>query len=101
MGNKTAFGLLAAFFVSAASAGPFIEVGIGAQLGPVAQDNGCISDWDDKNRKPGCSGNPFGIAAIGWQQSGFSIQVEHSSSLQEKDKGLNVLSVRYRHDFFE
>ena len=84
-----------------ASAQWFAEVGVGHQLG------GCLRDgWDasyDKQRDPRfivdvhCSPNPLGLASIGYQwRSGFVIRWDHWSSLVEKDRGLDVVSVRYR-----
>lgn len=85
---------------STAWAGPYVELGIGVKLGPNTQDYGCISD-KDKYYKLGCSDNPLGIAAIGYEYKGFSLQAEHQSSLQEKDRGLDVMSIRYRYRFYE
>lgn len=99
--KKSILIILTALSISTVSAGPYVEVGLGTQLGSVTQNNGCISDWKEKTNSYGCSSNPFGIVAVGYQHSGFSIQVEHTSSLQEKDRGLNMMSVKYRYDFYE
>ena len=66
-------------------AGSFVEFGIG-----VADQSTCIRDGS------GCSDSPFGSLAIGYSLQGFSVQVEHWSSLVEKDRGLNLLSIKYR-----
>ena len=73
-------------------AGPFAEVGVGQTLGDV-----CIKDYDGKQW--GCSNNPLGIVSVGWNFNGLSIQAEHMSSLVEKDKGLNIISIKYRYEF--
>ena len=78
-------------------AGPFVEVGIGASIN--VQDN-CIRDYTEKTKSYGCSDNPLGMVALGWEHNGFSIQAEHMSSLTEKDPGLNVISIKYRYNFF-
>lgn len=67
---------------TSAHAGPYIELGIGAKF----------SECD-------CSrlDNPIGIAAAGYDfKNGFRIEVEHRSSLVQKDYGSNIVSVRYR-----
>lgn len=78
-----------------AYAGPFIEVGVGSTLGSE-----CITDVEDNGSK-GCSKNPLGNVAVGYSYNGFSVQAEHWSSLTEKDKGLNIISVKYRYEFFK
>jgi len=66
------------------AAGPFLDVGL-------AYSEGCIEDY------PTCSDNPLGIVGVGYQfDSGIIIQLEHMSSIKERDVGLNLLSVRYR-----
>ena len=79
-----------------AIAGPFAEVGVGQVI-----SNGCIKDFDERTRQWGCCNNPLGSVAIGWQHNGLAIQAEHMSSLVEKDKGLNVISIKYRYEFFK
>lgn len=41
---------------------------------------------------------PVGIIAVGYRvpNSGFRFEVEHRSSLVEKDYGQNMVSIRYR-----
>ena len=66
------------------AAGPFIDAGIGYA-------EGCIEDY------PTCSDNPLGIVGVGYQfDSGIIVEIEHMSSIKERDVGLNLLSVRYR-----
>ena len=77
-------------------AGPFAEVGVGQII-----SDGCIKDYDERNQRMGCSNNPLGIVSVGWQYRGLAIQAEHMSSLVEKDKGLNVISIKYRYEFFK
>ena len=74
---------------SVAQAEPFVEVGIGAVIDPYHW--GCIKDGT------GCSDNPVGSIAVGYEYKGFSIQLDHTSSLVEKDYGLNTISVKYRY----
>lgn len=83
-----------------AYADPFVEVGIGAYVG--ASEYNCIWDYNSSETpSSGCSNNPLGTFAVGYEYKGFTIQAEHMSSLVEKDRGLNLLSVRYRHTFFK
>jgi Lipid A 3-O-deacylase (PagL) len=92
--------LLAAALSGVASvvlAGPYVELGTGVYVG---SSDSCIADYD-RNNKMGCSDNPLGMVAIGYQYKGFSVQAEHTSSLVEKDKGLNIISIKYRHEFWK
>jgi hypothetical protein len=99
--KKLQIALLSLFLsISTAWAGPYIELGIGTTLGPNTIENGCISDWTPQLKRYDCSSNPLGIAAIGYSYNGFSIHVEHTSSLQEQDYGLNTATIRYRYEFF-
>lgn len=91
--------LLPLLLVASAHAGPFVEVGLGASFG--ADQYNCISDYDEKTHRPGCSDNPLGSIAAGWEHKGFAVQVEHVSSLREKDRGLNTVWIKYRHDFMK
>jgi hypothetical protein len=79
-----------------AVAGPFAEVGVSQVI-----SDGCVKDFDERAKQWGCSDNPLGSVAIGWQHKGLAIQAEHMSSLVEKDKGLNVISIKYRYEFFK
>ena len=64
-------------------AGPFAEVGVGAKFGNC-----------DCNRLD----NPVGVVAVGYRvpKTRLSLEVEHRSSLVEKDYGQNLVSIRYR-----
>ena len=73
-----------------AYAGPYLELGISKADGGT-----CIEDQKD-NGSFGCSTSPLGSIAIGYSYKGFSAEIEHYSSLQEKDKGLNLFSIKYR-----
>ena len=83
--------ILFASMVGLANAGPFLDLGIGYNATYYGQ--GCITDLET-----GCSQNPLGIASAGYEFDKFPviIQFDHMSSLQDKDVGLNVLSLRYR-----
>ena len=96
---KYALSILA-LCISTAWAGPYVELGIGSTIGPNTIENGCISDWSPGLKRYACSDNPLGIAAVGYSYNGFSIHVEHTSSLREQDYGLNTVSIRYRYEFF-
>lgn len=74
-----------------ACAGPYLELGIGYNASYYGQ--GCITDLET-----GCSQNPLGIVSAGYKFNDIPIvfQFDHMSSLQDKDVGLNVLSIRYR-----
>lgn len=74
-------------------AGPFVEVGLGYGI------DSCLRDYDNKTNQMGCSDNPLGNVAIGWRYNGFTAQVEHFSSLIEKDKGFTVLAIKYRYEW--
>lgn len=97
-------------FSGAAHAQPFVEVGVGAVVG------GCIANGYSETAGPvlsairgssdgsvavHCSRGAVGIAAIGYQFTDrLSAQYEHMSSLPDgHDRGLEVLSIRYRYTF--
>jgi hypothetical protein len=97
-------------FSGAAHAQPFIEVGVGAVVG------GCIANGYSESAAPAlsairgsppeavnvhCSRGAIGIAAIGYQiTERLSAQYEHISSVPDgHDRGLEVLSIRYRYTF--
>jgi hypothetical protein len=83
------FLLLLLLLPATALAGPFVEVGVGTVFG--ACDHGCIKD------------EPVGIVAVGYRipKTGLSLEVEHRSSLVEKDYGQNLVSIRYRKEWGE
>lgn len=77
---------------SICNAGVYVEVGASAM-------SGCLTDYDEKLNVNGCSNNPFGLVALGYQWEGFSIEVEHRSSLVEKDRGFNAVNIKYRYEW--
>lgn len=93
------------FFSLPAVSQPFVEIGVGHTLG------GCIFDQHgakvDRMRgggysfEPGCSGSPLGLFAIGYQfNDRWRIQLDHWSSLPDtNDRGVEIVSVRYRITF--
>jgi len=88
LANKYA---LAALLLAAipAHAGIYLDLGLSVQ-------DGCITDYDESNRKPGCSNNPFGLVAVGYRWEDLMVEVEHRSSLVEKDQGINAATIKYR-----
>jgi hypothetical protein len=81
------YGLLVV--LNTASAGPYVDLG-------VSVADGCIQDYDESKNRMGCSNNPLGSVAVGYQYKPFSIELEHRSSLVEKDKGINSINLKYR-----
>jgi len=72
-----------------------VHAGLYLELGITKGDNdSCIQDYNGSVL--GCSDNPLGNATIGYQYKNFSAEVEHYSSLTEKDKGLNLFTFKYR-----
>ena len=79
--------ILALLLSTSAHAGPYIELGIGSTFGRC-----------DCTRLD----NPVGIAAAGYDfKNGLSIDIEHRSSLVQKDYGSNLVSLRYRYEFWK
>jgi len=70
----------------------YVEVGIGAAISNNPEH--CISD--NKNT---CSDNPLGMIAVGYQLKDFSVELEHKSSLVEKDRGLDTIFFKYKYIF--
>ena len=70
-------------------AGPYVELGVSAM-------DGCLQDYDEKRKAQGCSNNPFGLLSVGYTWNGFSVELEHRSSLVEKDQGINAATLKYR-----
>jgi hypothetical protein len=83
------YGALLLVWMSPVFAGPYVEIGASVM-------DGCITDYDEKRKMQGCSNNPFGLLAVGYEYNGFAIEAEHRSSLVEKDPGFNALTVKYR-----
>ena len=86
---KSTFAAILLTLSNLVMAGPFIEAGL-------AVSDGCVTDFDEKTHKAGCSNNPFGLLALGYAWEGFTVAIEHRSSLVEKDKGINSVMVKYR-----
>lgn len=76
-------------FSGIANAGPYVEFGVSAM-------DGCLTDYDEKRKSQGCSNNPFGLLAVGYEWNGLALEIEHRSSLVEKDQGLNAVTLKYR-----
>lgn len=85
-------------FVGPASAGPFLDLGIGAAI-DVNESRGrnCIRDWNESAQNWGCSSNPLGYIGIGYDYRNLTISVEHWSSIMTYDAGLNLVAVKYRY----
>lgn len=86
------YGALLFAWLSPVYAGPYVELGVSAM-------DGCITDYDEKRKEHGCSNNPFGLLAVGYEWSGFAFELEHRSSLVEKDYGINAATLKYRWDW--
>ena len=84
--------LITLLFSFPAYAGPYAEFGLSHSF------DSCLYDgWTmGKTVQVGCSDSPLGSIAIGYSYKGFSAEIEHYSSLLEKDKGLNLFSIKYR-----
>lgn len=90
--------LLALLLISnTAIAAPFLDLGLGYALeSDVTKGKSCILDWKKDTNQWGCSSNPLGYAAIGYEKNNFSIQYEHWSSIPEYDAGMDIISIKYR-----
>lgn len=78
------------------------HAGLFAELGIAKADGGtCIEDRKVESNTYGCSTSPLGSVELGYSWRGFSVSVEHISSLQEKDRGLNLFSAKYRWEWFK
>lgn len=62
----------------------------------LATQSGCLVDYDLKRLAFGCSDNPFGLIVAGYRWENLSFEIEHRSSLVEKDRGLNAAIIKYR-----
>ena len=92
--------VLCLLFPAFAHAGPFIDIGLSKQIDSIkGKEPVCITDWDAKKNMPGCSDDPLGYFSVGYRYKNFTAQVEHWSSLREKDIGLNLLTIKYRYEF--
>jgi hypothetical protein len=90
--------IIAALISLPAAAQVFLEVGIGAVIDNRSYH--CISDYrNTATRAADCSDNPLGSIAAGYMYKGFSLEIEHKSSLVEKDRGLDTVFAKYRYVF--
>ena len=90
--------ILAVLFacLQTAYAAPFVELGIGASI-----DSCVYQSWKRTGDAVtiNCSKDPLGFVSVGYKfnDSGFTVQADHWSSLVQKDYGLNTVSIRYRY----
>lgn len=87
-----------------ASAQPYIEVGVGTTTGGCLYRAGhtTLEPVGQAYRvHPGCSRSPLGLIAIGYQFTPeLRIQLDHWSSIPDtRDRGMEILSIRYRYTF--
>ena len=85
--------LIPLLFSVPAYAGSYAEVGLSHSF------DSCMYDGYStvgKSVVVGCSDSPLGSVAIGYTYKGWSIEAYHISSLVEQDKGLNLISIKYR-----
>jgi hypothetical protein len=102
MAHITRITLLALAFPVFAHAGPFIDIGLSKQIDSIkGKEPVCITDWDADKNVSGCSDDPLGYFSVGYRYKNFTAQVEHWSSLREKDIGLNLLTIKYRFEFWK
>jgi len=83
--------LITALLSSSAHAGPYVELGAGYAIGDTCVISGTKDACYEKN--------PLGVAALGYSWKRFDVKLEHWSSLVSNDRGGELLSVRYRHEF--
>lgn len=79
--------------IAPAYAGPYAEIGLSHSF------DSCLYDgWKmaGKAVQVGCSDSPLGSVAIGYTHKGWSVEAYHISSLRETDKGLNLITIKYR-----
>ena len=88
--------LLLLLMVSPVHAGPYVEIGIANANGGT-----CVKSYEDKASVWNCSKSPLGNLAIGYAYKGFSAELEHLSSIQERDRGLNLFTIKYRWEFIK
>ena len=85
--------LIPLLFSLPAYAGPYAEFGLSHSF------DSCLYDGYStvgKTVQVGCSDSPLGSVAVGYTYKGFSVEASHMSSLTETDKGLNLISIKYR-----
>lgn len=87
--KKTLLSLLLVPSLSIAQ--PFAEIGFGAVVG------GCMNRFRVEHPYPlECSRNPIGMLALGYEFGNIRVQWEHWSGIVVKDRGMEMVSVRYR-----
>lgn len=82
--------LIPLLFSFPAYAGPYAEIGLSHSF------DSCLYDGWQASKQVECSDSPLGSVAIGYSYKGWSIEAYHASSLVETDKGLNLISIKYR-----
>ena len=79
------------------SADSFIEIGLGYGINiDNTIGKSCQRDWKKDAHEWGCSSNPLGYAAIGYEHNGFTLAVEHWSAITEYDAGIDIVSIKHR-----
>src|SRR5574340_1026689 len=81
--------------IGTANAAPYLDLVVGAAV-DVNESRGrnCIRDYEEK--KWGCSSNPLGYVAVGYEHRGFSVEASHWSTITTYDAGLNIISIKKR-----
>lgn len=81
----------------ASADGAFLDLGLGYALDSDATvGKSCLRDWKKDSQEWGCSENPLGYAALGYQAGRVTFAIEHWSALSEYDAGLDIVSVKVR-----
>ncbi len=83
---------------------PYIELGVGTTTGGCLYRAGhtTLEPVGQAYRvHPGCSRSPLGLLAIGYEfNDRWRIQWDHWSSIPDtRDRGMEILSIRYRYTF--
>ena len=82
---------------AAAIADPFLEFGLGYAISSDATiGKSCLRDWKKESQEWGCSENPLGYAAFGYEHNNFTVAVEHWSAITEYDAGIDIVSIKHR-----
>lgn len=73
---------------------PFAEIGAGAALGGcIYQDRVAVRPSADPVR---CSRSPLAVLALGVRSGRWSLQWEHWSAPAQDDRGIEMVTLRYR-----
>ena len=76
----------------------FLDLGLGyAPRTNVYTGESCLVYYSD--HKLYCSSSPLGYVSFGYTKNNWTAAYEHWSSLQDKDYGLDVISIKYRFTF--